>query len=168
MVDKRLSNIKVVNVVNKETKGLTQLTKEDAIKIAEEQGLDLIVLNDKGDIPVVRIADYKKVEYEKAKKAKENKKKQRQNMQDLKEIRIGVSTAKHDLQVKANKVKKMLESGDKVKLTIIYKGRIIKNIADGPSKLQEFASMVDIDKKIDKVPKIEGNRVTMVLAPLKR
>lgn len=91
---------------------------EFAFRQADEAGLDLVIVSDKSDPPVVRIQDYKKLEYEK-KKAKQNKTK----TSELKEIQLKVNISDHDLATKISAVKRFLERGDKVKLTVRLKGR---------------------------------------------
>lgn len=158
---------KVVNLVTEGQKGVTQMLLADAIALAQETDEDVICINEKSDIPVVKIGDYKRFQYEKAKKEKDNRKKARLQAQELKEIVIGDSIAEHDLKIKAKNVDRILKEGDKVKLTIRYKGRSIRLIDQGPEKLQALANLISVDYNIDKTPKIEGNRVTMIISPKK-
>lgn len=157
-----------VNVVNTETKGLTKMTLADAIKLAEETDEDVVLLNDKADIPVVKICDYKKMVYEKQKKEKENKKKARLNAQTIKEIQISDAIAAHDMEVKAKNIDRILTDGDKVKIVIKYKGRSMRFISNGASKIQSLANMVTVKYNIDKTPSIEGNSVSMIISPYKK
>ena len=126
-----------VNVVTETDgkNGLKLMKLSEAIKLAEKTGEDVVCLNDKAEIPVVKIMDYKKFQYEKAKKAKDNKKKAKSKMQDIKDIIISDSIAEHDLEIKAKSVDRILKSGDKVRLTIKYKGRSIRLIGQGPEKI---------------------------------
>lgn len=156
---------KMVNVVAEDGKGLRLMELSEAIALAEETGEDVVCLNDKAEIPVVKIMDYGKFQYEKAKKAKDNKKKARLNAQGTKEINISDSIAEHDLIIKANSVDRLLKEGNKVKLTIKYKGRSVRMIEQGPSKLQALASYLKHPYKIESTPKIEGNRVVMCVIP---
>ena len=156
---------KQVRLVNDETKGVTLLDTEEAIKLAEEQGLDLICINEKGDIPVVKIGDYKKFLYDKHKKEKDNKKKARLNSQEIKEIQISDVIAEHDLLIKAKNADRIIKEGNKVRLVIRYRGRAVKMIKQGPEKLLQLADIMQSNFKIDAEPKIEGNRVTMLVSP---
>lgn len=158
----------VVRVINNEGKGLTEMSLKDAIALAEESEEDVICINDKDEIPIVKIADYGKFLYEKQKKEKDNKKKARLKAQDVKEIQIGDSIAEHDLKIKAKNADRILADGDKVKLVIRYKGRSIRLINQGPEKLQALANLITASFKIDKTPQIEGNKVTMVVSPCKK
>ena len=157
-----------VNVVNAENKGLTLMSLDDAIALAEQTEEDVILVNDKGDIPIVKIGDYSKLLYEKQKREKENKKKARLNSQETKEIQIGDATAEHDLMVKAKHIDRILTEGDKVQISIKYKGRSVRFIDDGPSKLQNLANMITAAYKVEKTPRIEGNKVSMIVAPVKK
>jgi len=143
------------------------LTLEEAIKLSEEQGLDLICINSNSELPVVKICDSKKYEYEQKKKAKENAKKAKMNSQDTKEIQITESTADNDLKTKAKHIDRFLKDNDKVKLSIRYKGRSIRNIAGGESKLNHLLTFVTVEYKVDKQVRTEGNTVSVTLAPIK-
>lgn len=149
----------VVNVIMEDGK-INQMVTKEAQKLAEEQGLDLILLNNSGDVPVVKIGDYNKYLYEKNKKAKESKKRQ-------KEIQISDSIAEHDLEIKAKSVDRLLSEGHKVQLSIRYKGRAITFIKGGIEKLEHLESRVTVNHKIDKAAKISGNQVTMMISPTK-
>lgn len=157
----------MVSVVNNDGKGVKVMKLTEAMKIAESQGLDVICINDKADTPIVKIMDYGKFQYEKAKRAKDNKKKARLNAQDTKEIVISDSIAEHDLMIKAKNIDRILKDGDKVRLTIRYKGRSVRLINQGPEKLQALTNYITANYKVDKAPKIEGNKVTMCVAPVK-
>lgn len=157
-----------VVVVSNENDGIVEMKLTDAVALAEKTGEDVILLNAKGDKPVVKIGDYNKFLYEKQKKEKENRKKARMNSQETKEIRISDAIAQHDLEIKAKNADRMLGDGDKVMLVIRYKGRSIRFIEDGPSKLAQLENLISTEHKIEKTPKIEGNRVYMILAPTKK
>ena len=159
---------KMVNVVADDGKGLQLMELSEAIALAEENGEDVICLNNKSDIPVVKIMDYGKFQYEKAKKAKDNKKKAKLNAQDTKEIVISDVIAEHDLKIKAKNADRLINEGNKVKLTIRYKGRAARFINEGPEKLQLLAGFMQSKYKIEKIPKIEGNKVSMVVVPNKK
>lgn len=146
--------------------GLTKMTLDEAINLAEESGEDVVIVNKSTEIPVVKIMEYSKYLYDKKKKKdKENKKKSRLSAQDTKEIRISESIEENDIIVKAKNIDRILTDGDKVKLSIRYKGRLIRQIQDGPDKLRYLASKVKVKFKADKEPLIEGNTVTMIISP---
>lgn len=154
-----------VNVVGEE--GLTKMTLDEAIRLADETGEDVVMVNNSRDIPVVKIMEYSKYLYDKKKKEKDNRKKSRMSSQDTKEIRISDSIAENDIMVKAKNVDRILKDGDKVKITIRYKGRLIRQINEGPEKIKYLVSKVTEEFKVDKEPKIEGNIVSMIIAPSK-
>lgn len=158
----------VVKVVSDEDKKLTQMSLEDAIRLAEESGYDVVCLNDKENIPIVKIMDYGKFQYEKTKRDKDNKKKARLKAQDTKEIIISDSIAEHDLIIKANNVDRLIKEGNRVRLTIKYKGRTIRMIGNGPARLQSLVSHLKSEYKIESTPKIEGNKVSMSVIPFKK
>lgn len=162
-----IKEIKTNEVVLVSEDGLVEMSAEAAKAEAEKQGLDLVVVNEKDGKTMVKILDYSKYKYEKAKQNKENKKKQRLNTQSLKEIQISDAIAQHDLEIKAKNIDRILSDGDKVQISIKYKGRAIRNIKQGPEKLQQLVNLVTVKHKIDKTPKIEGNRVIMVISPVK-
>ena len=155
-----------VRLINSDGKGLQEMTLREAMEIASKDDLDVICVNSKDEIPVVKIGDYGKFLYEKQKKEKDNKKKAKLNQQDTKEVHISDVIAEHDLAIKAKTVDRLLRGGDKVRLVIRYKGRSLRFINEGPTKLQVLESKVTEGHKIESVPKIEGNRVTMVISPL--
>lgn len=138
------------------------------LKEAKESGQTVVVLNNKEEIPVVKLVDdYNKYLYEKQKKEKENKKRARLNSQDIKEIQISPDIAQHDLEVKAKNIDRILNDGDKVRLVIKYKGRSIRLIGTGEEKLNNLCSLITVKYKIDKPSKTEGNKVAMQIAPIK-
>lgn len=137
----------------------------DALKMAQEAELDLICINTNGEIPVVKIGDYKKFCYDKKKAEKEAKRKT--FVPDTKEIRIGDSIDTNDLKTKARQIDKFLTNRDKVKLTIRYRGRAISRIKEGPAKLGKLTDLVTEEYVIDVPAKIMGNSVTMTIAPKK-
>lgn len=158
---------KEVRLVGDEEKGVRVISTVEAQKLADEQGLDLICISNHGDIPVVKIGDYNKFIYEKQKKEKENKKKAKLNSQELKEIQISDSIAENDLKTKAKNIDRILKEGDKVKLSIRYKGRMARYVSEGIEKVENLEQLVTYKHKIDKPAKIEGNTVSMVVSPLK-
>ena len=116
-----------------------------ALRQADEQGLDLVIVSDKSDPPVVRIQDYKKLEYEK-KKARQTKGK----TSELKEIQLKVNISDHDLLTKVSAIKRFLERGDKVKLTVRLKGRE----REAPERAQMLITRVSqlVECKVSKLP----------------
>lgn len=139
------------------------LSTRDAIHMAETEELDLICISTSGDIPVVKIGDYKKFCYEKKKAEKEAKKKM--VIPELKEIRIGDSITTNDLRTKAKHIDRFLNDKDKVKLSIRYRGRAISRINEGAGKLKVLMDMVTVPFVIESEAKIVANCVTTTITP---
>lgn len=139
------------------------LSTKKAIKIAEEEGLDLICISPNAEIPVCKIGNYSKYLYEQKKREKENKKKQKPV--ETKEIQIGDYTEINDLRTKAKMIDKFLKNKNKVKLSIRYKGRAVAHIANGPEKLNDLTKLITGEFVIDCQPKTAGNVVYMIISP---
>lgn len=141
--------------------GITSL--KEAQDMADEKGLDLVLMSPQAKPPVTRIMDYGKFKYDQEKKEKENKKKQK-NAQ-LKETRFSLNIEDNDLQTKANQTKKFLNNGDKVKVSIRFRGRELGRKEPGYELMDKFNGMLDNFGKIDKKPKMEGRSLVMFLEP---
>ena len=131
--------------------------------MADERRLDLVLMSPKAKPPVTRIMDYGKFKYDQEKKDKENRKKQK-NAQ-LKETRFSLNIEDNDLQTKANQTKKFLNNGDKVKVSIRFRGRELGRKEPGYDLMEKFNGMLDGYGKIDKKPKMEGRSLVMFLEP---
>ena len=137
---------------------------KEAMEAAREAGLDLINISPNAAPPVCKIADYGKYRYDQQKRQKEAKKKQ--STVEVKEMRLGIFTEEHDLETKAKLVSKFLEGGDKVKVSIRFRGREMGYTSKGEETMAQFASMVSEFGKIEKKPVLEGRNMSMVLAPM--
>lgn len=133
--------------------------------MAEEQGLDLVEISPNANPPVCKIIDYKKFLYEQKKKLKEAKAKTAKIV--VKEIRMGPNTDDHDFNFKVNHAIKFLQDGDKVKVDIFFKGRTILYKEQGEILLLKFATLVEEYAKVEQLPKMEGKRMIMLIAPKK-
>jgi len=138
----------------------------EALKMAEEQELDLVVISDKAEPFICRILDYKKFLYEQKKKQKELKAKQVKVV--IKEIRFGPQTDEHDFQFKKKHAEKFLEEGSKLKTYVFFKGRSIVFKDQGEILLLKLAQELEHVGKVDQMPKLEGKRMTMFIAPVKK
>jgi len=134
-----------------------------AIKLADELGLDLIMITDKAVPPVCRISDYSKYVYEKKKREKEIKANTAKTV--IKEIRFGPNTDDHDFQFKLKHAKEFLKEGSKVKAYVHFKGRAIVFKDRGELLLLTFAQELDEYGKVESLPKLEGKRMFLFLAP---
>ena len=137
----------------------------EALRMAEEQELDLVVISDKAEPYICRILDYKKFLYEQKKKQKELKAKQVKVV--LKEIRFGPQTDEHDFQFKKKHAEKFLEEGSKLKTYVFFKGRSIIFKDQGEILLLKLAQELEHVGKVDQMPKLEGKRRIMLMSPKK-
>ncbi len=138
----------------------------DAIALAEEQGLDLVEISPKAVPPVCKIIDYKKFLYEKKKRDKEIKAKTQKTV--IKEIRFGPNTDEHDFEFKAKHGEKFLKEGAKVKAYVHFKGRAIVHKERGELLLLKFAQKLEELGAVEQMPKLEGKRMIMFIAPKKK
>ena len=137
-------------------------TKE-AIKEAYELGLDLVVVSPNADPPVAKIMDFGKYKYEIQKKKSEARKKQ--TVIVVKEIKIRPGIEEHDYQVKMRAINRFIEEGDKVKLTLRFRGREMAHRELGSKILDRVQEDLDSIAKVEQFPKLEGRQMTMVFAP---
>jgi|TARA_B100001105_G_scaffold52974_2_gene40084 translation initiation factor IF-3 len=144
-----------------EKKGVVPIDK--AISIALGEGLDLVEISPKSNPPVCKIIDYGKYKYQNQKRVNEAKKKQK-NI-DVKEIKFRPNIDTHDYQVKMRSVEKFLSEGDKVKITLRFRGREMVHQDRGVSLLEKVREEIDTIGKVELLPKMEGRQMVMVLAP---
>jgi translation initiation factor IF-3 len=136
---------------------------EDAIAEADSHGLDLVEVSPNADPPVCKILDYGKFKFEAQKKRNEAKKKQK--VIEVKEIKLRPNIDEHDYQVKMRSVQKFLDEGDKVKVTLRFRGREMAHQELGVSVLNRVREDTDEVAKIEAFPKLEGRQMIMVIAP---
>ena len=135
----------------------------DAIHKAEDFGLDLVEVQPNADPPVCKILDYGKFKYEAQKRANEARKKQK--IIEVKEIKLRPNIDEHDYQVKMRNVQKFLSAGDKVKVTLRFRGREMAHQELGANVLTRVREETDEFAKVEAMPKMEGRQMIMVLAP---
>lgn len=136
---------------------------QDALKLADELELDLVEISPNADPPVCKIIDYQKFLYQQKKKQKELKSKTQKVI--LKEIRFGPQTDEHDYQFKLKHAEKFLEEGAKVKAFVFFKGRSILFKEQGEILLLRLAQDLEDFGKVEQLPKLEGKRMIMFIAP---
>ena len=139
----------------------------DARTLASYAGLDLVLISPNANPPVCKVMDYNKFRYEKQKKAKEALKKQKASMSELKEYRLSPVIDVGDFETKLRNATKYLEKGDRIKLTVRFKGRQMAHTELGKEVLDRFADKVKDYADIEQSPKLEGRTMTMLLAPKK-
>ncbi|MGF1513264.1 MAG: translation initiation factor IF-3 [Elainellaceae cyanobacterium] len=137
----------------------------DALKIAEERELDLVLVSDKATPPVCRIMDYGKFKFEQEKKAREARKKQ--HTSDVKEVKMRYKIGEHDYNVRLNQAERFLKSGDKVKATVMFRGREIQHTDLAETLLKRLASDLGDLAELQQAPKREGRNMMMMLSPKK-
>ncbi len=137
-----------------------------ALRMAEEQELDLVEIAPNSDPPVCKIIDYQKFVYQQRKKAKEQKSNASKVV--IKEIRFGPQTDEHDFQFKLNHAKSFLQEGSKVKAYVFFRGRSILFSEQGEKLLLRFALELEDYGKAEQMPKLEGKRMIMMIAPNKK
>ena len=136
------------------------------MSMADELGLDLVEISAKADPPVCRILDYQKYLYQQRKKAKEMK--QNASKIVIKEIRFGPNTDEHDFQFKLKHAQEFLSEGSKVKASIFFRGRSIMFADQGEKQLLRCAVEREEYGRAENMPKLEGKRMTMMIAPVKK
>ncbi|MGF1535604.1 MAG: translation initiation factor IF-3 [Elainellaceae cyanobacterium] len=137
----------------------------DALKIAEEKELDLVLVSDKATPPVCRIMDYGKFKFEQEKKAREARKKQ--HTSDVKEVKMRYKIGEHDYNVRLNQAERFLKSGDKVKATVMFRGREIQHTDLAEVLLNRLATDLGELAELQQAPKREGRNMMMMLSPKK-
>jgi translation initiation factor IF-3 len=140
---------------------------QDAMTLASYAALDLVLISPNANPPVCKVMDYNKFRYEKQKKAKEALKKQKASMSELKEYRLSPVIDVGDFETKLRNATKYLEKGDRIKLTVRFKGRQMAHTELGKEVLDRFADKVKDYADIEQSPKLEGRTMTMLLAPKK-
>ncbi len=154
-----------VRVVDETGEQLGVLSTKDAIATAAEKGLDLVEVSDKSDPPVCRIMDYGKHKYQASKKQHEAKKKQ--VVIKVKEIKMRPKTEEHDFQFKLKHARQFIEAGNKVKVTVMFRGREMAFTYMGKELLERFKADTEDICIVENEPKHEGRLMQMILAPKK-
>lgn len=154
---------KEIRVIGADGEQLGILPTKEALKMAEEKELDLVAISPSANPPVCKIMDFGKFIYEQQKKDKEAKKKQK--VITIKEIRLSATIEEHDIEIKANNAKKFLVDGDKVKITVRFRGREIENSHVGRKILDLFVEKLGDIFVVEKPAKQEGRNMIMILAP---
>lgn len=154
---------KEIRLIDSDGAQLGVMSAKDAQKLANEKKLDLVKIAPNANPPVCKILDYGKYRYELQKKEKEAKKKQK--IISVKEIRLSPSIEDHDLNVKANNANKFLKSGDKVKVTLRFRGREMGFIKAGYDIMEKFSASIEEYGTVEKKPALEGKNMIMILAP---
>jgi len=142
------------------------LTRDEALRLAEDMELDLVEISPDANPPVCKIIDYQKFLYQLKRKLKEQKAKTAKTQ--VKEIRFGPQTDDHDFEFKLNHAKKFLSDGDKVRAYVFFKGRQILFQEQGKIMLLKFADQLEDYGKVDQMPFLEGKKMTILISPAKK
>ncbi|MBQ4259085.1 MAG: translation initiation factor IF-3 [Lachnospiraceae bacterium] len=152
---------KEVRLIGEAGQQLGIMSAKDALKLAEEAGLDLVKIAPTANPPVCKIIDYGKFRYEQARKEKEAKKKQK--IVEIKEIRLSPNIDTNDLNTKVGAARKFISKGDKVKVTLRFRGREMAHMNNSKHILDDFAESLSDVATVEKAPKVEGRSMTMFL-----
>ena len=152
-----------VRVVGSDGEQLGIMKTADALDLAYQKNLDLVLIAPKAEPPVCKIMDYGKYKFELAKRDKEARKNQK--VVNVKELRISPSIDEHDFDTKINHAKKFLQDGDKVKVSIRFRGREIHHSALGMKTLERFRDTLADYGSADKPPKLEGRSMSILISP---
>lgn len=154
---------KEVRVISSEGGQLGVMSSKEALNIAEQKGMDLVKIAPQATPPVCKIMDYGKYKFELAKRDRETKKNQK--VVNIKEIRLSPSIDTNDFNTKVNHTLKFLKSGDKVKVTVRFRGREVNHSSLGKVLLDKFADAINEVAVVEKNAKLEGKNMFMVIAP---
>ena len=158
--------IREVRVIDDEGQQLGVMPTFKALALAQEKGLDLVEVAPTAVPPVCRILDYGQYKYELQKREREQKKKQKS--QTFKEVRLGVKVDVHDLQVKARRAGQFLDHGDRVKVTVRFRGREISHANLGRDLLMRTAELLTEHGAIERQPLLEGRSMYIIMAPIEK
>jgi translation initiation factor IF-3 len=155
-----------VRLISSDGKQLGIVPKWEALRMAREEGLDLVEVAPNVRPPVCKIMDYGKYVYDE--KRKEKVRRQKQHVVYMREIKIRVKTQEHDYQVKLKKVREFLSEGNKVKISLRFRGREIVHIQMGKDILKRFATDLSDISQIESPPRLEGKQLAMIVIPTRR
>lgn len=150
-----------LRVIDESGQQLGVLTKEEALKLAQEADLDLVEISPNADPPVAKIIDFGKFNYQRTKQLQKNKRNAK--VQELKQMRYGLKIGEHDLQVKNGKVKQFLESGNKVRITVVYRGRELAHKEIGYTLLDRIVEQLGEGVVKEHEPQFAGKQLSVVV-----
>lgn len=154
---------KEVRVIGENGEQCGIMSAKEAQKLAEEAGLDLVKIAPTATPPVCRVVDYSKFKYEQMRKEKEAKKKQKEKLAEIKEVRLSPNIEDNDLKTKMNAARKFITAGNKVKVTLRFRGREMAHMQMTKHILDDFAEGLADVAVVEKAPKVEGRSMTMNL-----
>lgn len=152
-----------VRLIGQDGQQLGIMSPREALRMAQEQGLDLVEVAASAKPPVCRLMDYGRYRYEQSKREREARK--RQKIINIKEVKLRLRIEEHDFQVKLRNAVRFLEDGDKVKVTIMFRGRELSHADLGRKLCNKLAQEVKEIAVVEKLPSIEGRNMVMILSP---
>jgi len=155
--------VREVRVIDADGSQLGVLPTAEALRLAEEKELDLVEVSPQGNPPVCKIMDFGKFKYSQSKKDREGHKKRKS--QQLKEVKLRPKIDPHDFHTKSKLVERLISEGDKVKVTIMFRGREIVYSGHGQQILEKIAQEVGAAAVVERPPRLEGKSMIMILAP---
>ncbi len=155
--------VRDARVIDSNGQQLGVMLVKEALRTAAEQGLDLVEVAPQARPPVCRIMDYGKYKYEQSKRERDARKKQR--VINVKELKIRPGIEEHDFQVKVRNARRFLTDGDKIKLTLMFRGRQITHASLGRNVCLKFYQELESQAVMEREPKVEGRNMIMILAP---
>ena len=158
--------IREVRLVDENGQQVGVVPTMQALEMARDRGLDLVEVAPNAIPPVCRLMDYGKYRYEQSRKERESRK--NQTVVELKEVRIRPKIDDHDLETKGRNAAKFLDAGDKVKVSVLFRGREMAHPEIGRGLLDQLIELLRPHGSVEQAPKIEGRTMTMILAPLKQ
>lgn len=153
-------------MIGQDAEQLGILSRDDALALAQEAGMDLVEIQPNGDPPVCRIMDYGKFKFEAQKKVQAAKKKQKQV--EIKELKFRPTTDVGDYTIKMRNLRRFLEEGDKVKITIRFRGREMAHQELGRAMVDKISADVAEEAVVEQYPRMEGRLMVMMIAPKKK
>jgi translation initiation factor IF-3 len=156
--------VREVRLIDEVGNQLGVVATHEALKLAREKELDLVEVSPKAVPPVCKIMDYGRYKYQIAKKAQEAKKKQ--SAVQIKEMKLGLKIEEHDLMFKIKHVREFLEEGNKVKITVMFRGREVLHVARGEKLAQRIAESVKDIGQLEQRGRFDGRNIILVFAPL--
>jgi translation initiation factor IF-3 len=153
-----------LRVIDEKGEQVGIITKQEALQLSRERGLDLLIVQPDANPPVAKILDFHRFEFENKKRERENKKKH--HIVDVKEIKLRYKIEEHDYQVKVKNGLKFLNNGDKIKVNMMLRGREMQHKQLAMDLLNRFASDLKDLGIVDKEPKLEGKSVIMIISPV--
>jgi len=155
-----------VRVIGSDGEMIVVLSRDEALRMAEDEGLDLVEIQPNADPPVCKVMDFGKFRFEQQKKASEAKKKQKQV--EIKELKFRPTTDVGDYAIKLRNLRRFLEEGDKVKITIRFRGREMAHQELGEAMVKKIAADIAEEAVIEQYPRMEGRLMIMMIAPKKK